>query len=48
MIAFMGWMQGATLSLAFSMQIRDQIPLESHDLPVGKIITESSIIDCSL
>ena len=40
--------EGATLSLAFSMQLRDQIPVESHDIPVGKIITEAAIIDCSM
>lgn len=31
---------GHTLSLAFSKQIVDQIPKESHDIPIEKIITE--------
>lgn len=32
------------ISLCFSMQIFDDIPIETHDIPVEKIITENEII----
>jgi 5-formyltetrahydrofolate cyclo-ligase len=35
-----------TASLAFSCQIVSQLPVESHDIPVQKIITEERIIEC--
>lgn len=35
-----------TASLAFSSQIVSQLPVESHDIPVQKIITEERIIEC--
>lgn len=35
---------GHTLSLAFHMQLVEKIPMEEHDLPVGKIITDQGII----
>ncbi|MFC5463135.1 5-formyltetrahydrofolate cyclo-ligase [Lederbergia graminis] len=38
---------GRTLALAFSEQVLDEIPIESFDLPVMKIITEMKIIDCN-
>ncbi|REB10021.1 5-formyltetrahydrofolate cyclo-ligase [Sporosarcina sp. BI001-red] len=38
---------GATLSIAFELQLVDQVPRESHDLPVGKIITEEREIECN-
>ncbi|MBB6444923.1 5-formyltetrahydrofolate cyclo-ligase [Bacillus benzoevorans] len=31
--------KGGTISLAFAQQIVPEIPVEEHDLPVGKIIT---------
>lgn len=34
------------VSVAFELQIVPQIPSESHDLPVDKVITESRVIDC--
>lgn len=34
------------IGLAFECQIVDQIPIESHDLPVKRIITEKRIINC--
>jgi 5-formyltetrahydrofolate cyclo-ligase len=34
------------IGLAFEFQIVDRIPIESHDLPVEKIITEKRIINC--
>lgn len=35
---------GQTISLAFSTQIQQQIPVENHDLAVQKIITNEGII----
>jgi 5-formyltetrahydrofolate cyclo-ligase len=37
---------GITVSLAFSDQLLDNIPVESHDLPVDKIITPNEVIVC--
>lgn len=37
---------GKTLSLAFSSQIIDHIPIESYDLPVKKIVTDKEMIIC--
>jgi len=34
------------IGLAFEFQIVKKIPIESHDLPVNKIITENRIINC--
>lgn len=36
--------KGHTVSLAFSLQLRDYLPVEEHDIPVAKIVTESEII----
>lgn len=38
--------QGEALSLAFEMQTGMTVPVESHDIPVGKIITEKGILNC--
>lgn len=38
---------GMTLSLAFELQLADEVPIEKHDLPVGKIITEEREIQCN-
>ncbi|WML47514.1 5-formyltetrahydrofolate cyclo-ligase [Neobacillus sp. PS3-34] len=35
---------GATVSLAFTSQILDHVPVESHDRPVSNIITDEGII----
>ncbi|MBM4762294.1 5-formyltetrahydrofolate cyclo-ligase [Bacillus sp. B15-48] len=35
--------QGETLSLAFSMQLVAELPIEIHDVPVSKIITEEGV-----
>ncbi|PIC73234.1 5-formyltetrahydrofolate cyclo-ligase [Sporosarcina sp. P17b] len=35
-----------TISLAFDCQIRDNIDIEAHDIPVSYIYTEEHIIDC--
>jgi len=34
----------ATLALAFEIQIVNEVPVEMHDVPVRKIITESRVI----
>lgn len=38
---------GETISIAFELQLVDQVPIESHDVPVGKIITEEREIQCN-
>lgn len=35
------------IGLAFELQIVDNIPIDEHDIPVDKIVTEERIIDCS-
>lgn len=37
---------GTLISLAFSLQVMDQLPKENHDIPVHYIITEQNRIDC--
>lgn len=37
---------GQTLSLAFSLQLRDELPIEKHDIPVKAIITEKELFTC--
>ena len=34
------------IGLAFEFQIVKEIPVEEHDMPVDKIITEKRVIDC--
>lgn len=38
--------KGATISLAFHRQVNHEVPIEAHDIPVQKIITERDFIDC--
>lgn len=38
--------KGNSLSLAFSFQVVPEIPLEPHDLPVSKLITDEGVIIC--
>ena len=38
---------GKTLTLAFSQQIVENLPIEEHDRPVRKIITEQGAIECN-
>ena len=38
--------KGDALSLAFSSQTSHVVPVESHDVPVSKIITEEKVIIC--
>ncbi|MBS4194686.1 5-formyltetrahydrofolate cyclo-ligase [Lederbergia citri] len=44
---FLTGFNGATISLCFSMQISEKLPIENHDIPVGKIITEEEVIICN-
>ncbi len=37
--------EGMTVALAFEMQIAPQVPADSHDVPVKKIVTEKRIIE---
>jgi 5-formyltetrahydrofolate cyclo-ligase len=34
------------IGLAFEAQIVKKIPVDAHDLPVHKIVTEKRVIDC--
>lgn len=43
---YMAEYAGETISLCFDSQIRYDVPIEQHDLPVGKIITENNSINC--
>jgi 5-formyltetrahydrofolate cyclo-ligase len=43
---YMSDYNGATLSLAFVTQTNHKIPVEGHDIPVSKIITEVNEITC--
>lgn len=38
--------KGETLSLSFSEQIVNELPIESFDIPVQKLLTESEAINC--
>ncbi|MDQ0213873.1 5-formyltetrahydrofolate cyclo-ligase [Oikeobacillus pervagus] len=37
---------GETMSLAFSEQLQDELPIEQHDLSVEQIITDHEVIIC--
>lgn len=41
---FLTTFTGKTLSLAFSIQMVAELPIESHDIPVKKIITNHEVI----
>ncbi|WP_175991040.1 5-formyltetrahydrofolate cyclo-ligase [Bacillus sp. Marseille-Q1617] len=43
---FLSGYNGRTLSLAFDEQMVDSLPVESFDVPVDEIITESATIQC--
>lgn len=43
---YMKYFQGEVLSLAFEIQTAKSVPVESHDIPVEKIITEKGIHHC--
>ncbi len=37
----------AVIALAFNFQVLESLPVQAHDVAVDKLITESSVIDCS-
>ncbi len=37
---------GSRVSLAFEEQTSQEVPIEEHDIPVNKIITEDRVIQC--
>ena len=39
--------QGLTAALAFELQVMPQVPVDSHDVPMKKIVTEKRIIETS-
>ncbi|MDW0117349.1 5-formyltetrahydrofolate cyclo-ligase [Sporosarcina thermotolerans] len=39
---------GERLSLAFKVQTALNVPVEEHDIPVNKIITENGVIQCRM
>ncbi len=39
--------KGATVALAFEEQIVSNVPVDAHDVPVGKIVTEKRVIEAS-
>lgn len=43
---YLGENKAQTISLAFSQQLVAELPVEPHDLPVSKIITEEEVIVC--
>ncbi|MBO0995242.1 5-formyltetrahydrofolate cyclo-ligase [Bacillus sp. SD088] len=43
---FLGDYHRDTMALAFMRQINERIPIEPFDLPVQKIVTESTLIEC--
>lgn len=43
---YMSDFKGDTMALAFLCQTGQEVPVESHDVPVNKIITEEKVIIC--
>ena len=41
---FLSSYQGDTVALAYESQIKDSLPIEEHDIPVGKLVTPTSVI----
>ncbi len=37
--------QGETISLAFDFQLIEEFPVQAHDIPVAKIITNKQVLD---
>ncbi|TCI46269.1 5-formyltetrahydrofolate cyclo-ligase [Exiguobacterium sp. SH3S2] len=44
---FLATYRGATIALAYDVQVLDEIPIEPHDIPVELIVTEREMIRCS-
>ncbi|WP_100331565.1 5-formyltetrahydrofolate cyclo-ligase [Bacillus xiapuensis] len=43
---FLAAYTGASISLAFSQQMIQDLPVEKHDLPVQKLVTEAGLVQC--
>ncbi|OES44368.1 5-formyltetrahydrofolate cyclo-ligase [Domibacillus iocasae] len=43
---FLSSYKGQTISLAFSIQLLEKLPVEKYDMPVQKIVTDKEIIIC--
>lgn len=43
---FLRKLKARKLALAFEMQLVPQVPIEPHDVPIDKIITEKRVINC--
>ncbi|MBT2754731.1 5-formyltetrahydrofolate cyclo-ligase [Mesobacillus foraminis] len=43
---FLKCYSGRTLALAFEQQLVPDLPIETHDLPVSKIVTENGVFHC--
>lgn len=43
---FLPYYKGPTLSLAFKDQILAELPVETHGIPVAKLITPEKVFDC--
>ncbi|RFU65706.1 5-formyltetrahydrofolate cyclo-ligase [Peribacillus glennii] len=44
---FLPYYNGPTLSLAFNEQVLPALPIEKHDIPVGKLITPERVFVCN-
>nr|WP_251129076.1 MULTISPECIES: 5-formyltetrahydrofolate cyclo-ligase [unclassified Exiguobacterium] len=44
---FLATYEGVTISLAYDVQLLDDIPVEPHDIPVDFIVTERETVLCS-
>lgn len=44
---FLATYDGATIAIAYGVQVLDEIPIEPHDIPVELIVTEREMIRCS-
>ncbi|HWO96036.1 MAG TPA: 5-formyltetrahydrofolate cyclo-ligase [Bacillus sp. (in: firmicutes)] len=44
---YLAHFQGAKISLAFTVQLQKEIPVESHDIPVEAVITNEGIMVCN-
>lgn len=38
---------GVTIGVAFQMQVINNLPLEPHDVPVDRLVTDRGIIECA-
>ncbi len=48
MIAILQIIAGTLITLAFNVQVIEEVPRETHDIPVDLILTEVQRIDCKM